>query len=189
MEKTDSLSNNNLTENLPLVQLPKELNQLIFSFFSKPVDLAKACIINKTWHRFNQTTLICTKAELIEQTINILSDIRKARKLPIDTVERHINFLMDTDNKYMALESLQNIHCDELSRYFNNSFYQNEEAADLEHIKNLKKLLHHKFKLAGHINGDFLDLLQGAMCSQEEKFNTLVTLCTVRILLEDGVVE
>ena len=186
MEKSNQLPKNRLPENWPFTPLPKELNQFIFSFFSKPIDLAKASIISKNWQIFTMPALTNMKVESLRQTINLLSDIHKARKLPLFEIEKHINFLIKAGYKFEALKALQDITCDELKRLLNDAYYCNEEAGNLEQYNGLKALLRHKFKLAGYINGDWLDIiLREAMCSDEEKFNALVTLCSIKILLED----
>lgn len=184
MEKFNQLLKNSQAENGPFTQLPLKLNQAIFSGLSKPVDLAKASIINKNWNSFTLNKLTESKAELVKQTIHLLSDTNRARKLPIDEIEKHLNFLIKSGYKFESLKALQDITCDELKRLLNDSYYCHDEAGNLDQYEALKSLLHHKFKLAGYINADLIDILRDAMCSNEQKFNVLITLCAIKILLE-----
>lgn len=187
MEKFKASLIDNQTGTLPFTQLPKELNQHIFSFFSNPVDLVKASTVNKTFKIFNKNTLTSIK-EKLNHTINILSDTTKARKLPIDEIEEHINFLFRVGYKFAAFKALQDIFHNEGGRLQHPSYHSGEEAGNIEQYRNLKNLLVNKFKLAGHIDAYFFTTIENGTiktCPDDQKYILFVTLYAIKILLND----
>lgn len=90
---------------------------------------------------------------------------------------------MSIGYEFEAFSLLQDICTEEQNRVIYSFIYRDEKADNLEQLKQIKKLLRNKFKLAGHINADFF-LITSDTLFGDERTITIITLCVIKILYD-----